>query len=40
MISRYFTAAALVLVMYDAMITIDDEVAYPFGTRTRIALTL
>jgi len=27
MISRYFTAAALVLVMYDAMLTIDDEVS-------------
>ena len=26
MISRYFTAAALVLVMYDATITMDDEV--------------
>ena len=27
MISRYFAAAALVLVMYDATLTIDDEVS-------------
>lgn len=40
MISRYFAAAALVLVMYDATITIDDEVGGSLVQATECCLLL